>query len=141
MAKAALEAAVEFAGQRSVGAKHVTDFQGIRWTIAELVTKLEAAELLRNKAATLEEKREESQLKSYPNGSLLYACAGLGDNEAIVRAVLVLAQHMNLTIVAEGVEDQETLDKLSELGCDIAQGFYFAKPMPLEEYIKWRQDH
>jgi hypothetical protein len=32
-----------------------------------------------------EEKREEAQRKSYPNGSLLYACAGLGDNEAIIR--------------------------------------------------------
>ncbi len=53
MAKAALEYAVEFARQRKVGKRYVTDFQGIRWIIAELFTKLEAAELLRNKAATL----------------------------------------------------------------------------------------
>ena len=53
MAKAAMEYAVDFARQRKVGKGYVTDFQGIRWTIAELFTKLEAAELLRNKAATL----------------------------------------------------------------------------------------
>jgi butyryl-CoA dehydrogenase len=55
MAKAALEAAVDYAGKREVGNQYVTDFQGIRWMIAELYTKLEAAELLRNKAATIAE--------------------------------------------------------------------------------------
>ena len=58
MAKAALEEALVFARRREVGKGHVSDFQGIRWMIAELFTKLEAAELLRNKAATLEEKGE-----------------------------------------------------------------------------------
>lgn len=53
MAKAALEAAIEYARRRNVGERYVTDFQGIRWTIAELFTKLEAAELLRNKAAIM----------------------------------------------------------------------------------------
>jgi alkylation response protein AidB-like acyl-CoA dehydrogenase len=53
MAKAALEAAIDYARRRKVGEHHVTDFQGIRWQIAELYTKLEAAELLRNKAATI----------------------------------------------------------------------------------------
>jgi alkylation response protein AidB-like acyl-CoA dehydrogenase len=55
MAKAALEEALNFAQTREVGDKHVTDFQGIRWIAADLCTKLEAAELLRNKAATMEE--------------------------------------------------------------------------------------
>lgn len=59
------------------------------------------------------------------------------NDEAIVRAVLVLAHHMKLTVVAEGVEDAQTLQMLRELGCDIAQGYYFAKPMPIEEYRAW----
>ncbi len=59
MTKAALEEALNFASRRKVGQSHVTDFQGIRWTIAELFTKLEAAELLRNKAATLQEQGQE----------------------------------------------------------------------------------
>jgi len=63
------------------------------------------------------------------------------DNEAIVRAVLVLAHHMSLTVVAEGVEDKETYDMLRELGCDVVQGYYFAKPVPLEEYITWLEQY
>lgn len=55
MAKAALEAAIDYARRREVGNQYVTDFQGIRWMIAELYTRLEAAELLRNKAATIAE--------------------------------------------------------------------------------------
>ena len=58
-------------------------------------------------------------------------------NEAIIRAVLVLAQHMNLSIVAEGVENIETFEMLRELGCDIVQGYYFARPMPFQEYTAW----
>jgi len=55
MAKAALEAAIDYACRREIGHQYVTDFQGIRWMIAELYTRLEAAELLRNKAATIAE--------------------------------------------------------------------------------------
>ncbi len=55
MAKAALESAIDYARRREVGNQYVTDFQGIRWMIAELYTRLEAAELLRNKAATIAE--------------------------------------------------------------------------------------
>lgn len=63
------------------------------------------------------------------------------DNEAIVRAVLVLAHHMHLSVVAEGVEDVESLDMLRELGCHVVQGYYFSKPMPLEEYIMWLEQN
>lgn len=64
------------------------------------------------------------------------------DNEAIVRAVLVLGHHMKLSVVAEGIEDEATLAKMKELGCDIAQGYYFAKPMPFEEFVTWlEQSH
>ena len=59
------------------------------------------------------------------------------DDDAIVRAVLILAHRMNLSVVAEGVEDKESFDMLQELGCDAVQGFYFAKPIPFEEYITW----
>jgi diguanylate cyclase (GGDEF)-like protein len=63
------------------------------------------------------------------------------DNEAIVRAVLVLAHRMQLSVVAEGVEDIKTLNLLRDLGCDIVQGYYFAKPMPFEEYIAWLEQN
>nr|HID60108.1 acyl-CoA dehydrogenase [Desulfobacterales bacterium] len=60
MAKAALEEALDFARGRKIGETRVTDFQGIRWTVAELFTRLEAAELLRNKAATIEDEGGDS---------------------------------------------------------------------------------
>jgi diguanylate cyclase (GGDEF)-like protein len=48
----------------------------------------------------------------------------------LVRATIQLGHDMRLRVVAEGIEDAETLDLLSELGCDLAQGFYISRPMP-----------
>lgn len=59
---------------------------------------------------------------------------------SIVKAAVDLAHTLDLKIVAEGVEDQKTLDILSEMGCDFAQGYYMAKPMPSEDLITWIQD-
>lgn len=53
----------------------------------------------------------------------------------IIRATLVLAEHLQLRTVAEGIEDQETLTLLKELGCDCAQGYFIAKPLPETEFI------
>jgi len=39
--------------------------------------------------------------------------------------------------VAEGVEDEQTLLALEELGCDIAQGYYISKPLPADKFIAW----
>ena len=41
---------------------------------------------------------------------------------------------MNLTIVAEGIETREQMERLQSLGCDYAQGYFFAKPMPITEF-------
>ena len=54
----------------------------------------------------------------------------------IIRSVLSMAKELNLTTVAEGVETKEQFEFLEKCGCDIIQGFYFAKPMPIEEYDK-----
>lgn len=48
---------------------------------------------------------------------------------AIVKAVLTLGASMGMKVVAEGVEDGEKLEELRALGCDQAQGYYFARPM------------
>jgi len=53
LARGALEQAIAYAREREVGRSRVTDFQGIRWVVAELVTRIEAATLLRDKAAWL----------------------------------------------------------------------------------------
>lgn len=59
---------------------------------------------------------------------------GLDDNaDAIVRSVLDLARNLDLWVVAEGVEDESAADRLRELGCEEAQGFYYARPMSAGE--------
>ncbi len=64
LATAALEKAIDYAKNRNVGTGKVTDFQGIRWKVADLYTKLEAASLLRYKAAWLEDLGEEHTLET-----------------------------------------------------------------------------
>ena len=56
---------------------------------------------------------------------------------AIVRAVVDLARHFDLTVVAEGVESELTLGLLEEIGCDIGQGFLFSRPLPYERLEAW----
>lgn len=52
----------------------------------------------------------------------------------ILQFIISLAQWMNLSVVAEGVETREQLDRLRSIGCDYVQGYYFAKPMPWKEF-------
>ncbi|MFQ5469609.1 MAG: EAL domain-containing protein [Gammaproteobacteria bacterium] len=56
---------------------------------------------------------------------------------AIVRSTIELAHNLDLEVVAEGVETEETFDLLSKLGCDTAQGYLFSKPVPQEDLIEW----
>ena len=61
---------------------------------------------------------------------------GLPDDpgdRAIVTAVVSLAHALGLDVVAEGVETPEQLAELVALGCDQAQGYYFAKPLPVAD--------
>jgi diguanylate cyclase (GGDEF)-like protein/PAS domain S-box-containing protein len=52
------------------------------------------------------------------------------DDAAIVRAIIQMASGLSLRTLAEGVEDEATLAILREFGCEDAQGYYFARPMP-----------
>jgi len=56
-------------------------------------------------------------------------------SRAIVRAIVRMAESLDLAVVAEGVEDAATLTVLREMGAAQAQGYYFAKPMPLDELL------
>jgi diguanylate cyclase (GGDEF)-like protein len=55
----------------------------------------------------------------------------------IVRSTIDLSRNLGLEVVAEGVETTEIWDALAELGCDVAQGYLLAKPMPAEEFGEW----
>jgi EAL domain-containing protein (putative c-di-GMP-specific phosphodiesterase class I) len=58
----------------------------------------------------------------------------------IVRAVINLGHDFGMKIVAEGIESIESFDILKELGCDIAQGYYIAHPMPAEKLLRWAKE-
>ena len=58
-------------------------------------------------------------------------------SRAIVRSTIELAHNLGLKAIAEGVEDQATLDLLAEMGCDMAQGFLIARPMAMREFYAW----
>jgi diguanylate cyclase (GGDEF)-like protein len=59
------------------------------------------------------------------------------DDLVIVRSTVDLGHNLGLHVVGEGVEDQETLERLSELDCDAAQGFYISRPLPATELTHW----
>ncbi|MDY3249005.1 MAG: EAL domain-containing protein, partial [Candidatus Choladocola sp.] len=55
-------------------------------------------------------------------------------DRSILNYVISMSHGMGLSVVAEGVETREQLERLREIGCDYVQGYYFAKPMPAAEY-------
>jgi len=59
------------------------------------------------------------------------------DDAVIVRSTIDLARNLGIGVVAEGVENQQVYDALRALGCEIAQGYFFCRPMPLGELIVW----
>lgn len=62
----------------------------------------------------------------------------IDENDAtIVRSTVDLAHNLGLTVVAEGVENQEAWDLLAKLGCDIGQGYYMSRPQPIADLEKW----
>jgi EAL domain-containing protein (putative c-di-GMP-specific phosphodiesterase class I) len=58
-------------------------------------------------------------------------------NEIIVRSTISLGHELGLDVVAEGVEDQRTLEQLGEMDCDLAQGYHLGRPLPADEFVEW----
>jgi len=58
---------------------------------------------------------------------------------AIVRSTSDLGHNLGMSVVAEGVEDERTLDVLSSFGCDAAQGYFLGRPMPAADLAVWRR--
>lgn len=55
-------------------------------------------------------------------------------DEIVIRDIVDMGKHLELQIIVEGVETQEQNDFLEKIGCDIGQGFYYGRPMPVEEF-------
>ena len=55
-------------------------------------------------------------------------------SKKILQMIIGLSKHLNMPVITEGVETAEQVQFLSEMGCDMFQGYFFAKPMPVEEF-------
>lgn len=89
-----------------------------------------------------------SRLKKLPVSELKIDCSFVmemiedPDDEVIVKSTIDLSHNLGLTVVAEGVENKETYDRLKELGCDTVQGYYISKPLPIKlfnEFLSQRK--
>ena len=61
-------------------------------------------------------------------------------DEKIVGLIVDLSHKFGLEVVAEGIESETTLEKLQAMGCDLGQGFYFARPMDAVSYRRWLEE-
>ncbi|MDZ7842842.1 MAG: bifunctional diguanylate cyclase/phosphodiesterase [Gammaproteobacteria bacterium] len=58
-------------------------------------------------------------------------------NAAIVSTAIDLGHNLGMTVTAEGVEDEETWRMLRDLGCDVAQGYFFSRPLTVDQLAGW----
>ena len=71
--------------------------------------------------------------------SFVAGLPGNSDDVSLVKAILAMANGLDLAVLAEGVETREQLDFLAAQGCDFAQGFLFDRPMDEEAYRGYLQ--
>ena len=87
-----------------------------------------------------------AQLRDIPfdelklDGSFVNGAAKDPALKAIVEATLTMARQLGMKSVAEGVEHRDDWDFLRALGCDVAQGYFIARPMPAIDLPGWRND-
>lgn len=58
-------------------------------------------------------------------------------SEAIVRSTIQLAHNLGMSVVAEGIERGEIGERLHTMGCDVGQGYLYARPIPSDQFLKW----
>ena len=62
-------------------------------------------------------------------------------DQTIIKAINSLGKAFNMSVVAEGCEDAETLDLLEKLECDFAQGFHISRPLTVDDAIEFLNSH
>jgi EAL domain-containing protein (putative c-di-GMP-specific phosphodiesterase class I) len=72
--------------------------------------------------------------------SFVSNAASNAQTKVILASSLDMAQKLGILAVAEGVETQADWNLLEELGCDLAQGYFIAKPMPEQDYVLWHRN-
>ena len=61
----------------------------------------------------------------------------VSSSDEIVHSAIRLGASLGMTVVAEGVENEATAKRLGAFGCHLAQGFYYAEPMPAMDVAAW----
>jgi len=86
-----------------------------------------------------------SYLKQYPfdyikiDRSFVATILEGNSNAALVEGIINMSRNINLKVVGEGTETLEQCELLRQYGCDIAQGYYYSKPLPSHELVKFMQ--
>ena len=101
--------------------------QGVRWSIDDYGTGQASLSYIR-KLPVQEIKIDRSFVTDMVKNR---------DDQVIVCTTLLMAKSLNLHSVAEGIEDEVTLVELEQLGCDLAQGYHIARPMPADDFWPW----
>lgn len=77
--------------------------------------------------------------------SFIQHISSLDDKQAVVDAIIQMAHRLNMKVVAEGAESAQQVELLCEMGCDYIQGFYYSKPLPMNELLDflqfWEYEH
>ena len=77
---------------------------------------------------------------SQPNSRSAASCSAVStdpDDVEIVTAIIAMANGLKMEVIAEGVETDEQLAALKELGCDKVQGRICSRPLPEKEFVRW----
>jgi EAL domain-containing protein (putative c-di-GMP-specific phosphodiesterase class I) len=62
-------------------------------------------------------------------------------DRVMVQKTIEIGHELGMRVIAEGVETREHLEFLRAAGCDIAQGYYFSRPIPMGRLLAWIQTH
>lgn len=73
--------------------------------------------------------------------SFVMSAARSPESRAVIRSIIELGHSLGLQATAEGVEDQATLDHLTRIGCNLAQGYLIARPLTGEQAMEWTTSH
>jgi len=73
--------------------------------------------------------------------SFVKEIAGNDASHKIVKSLVRLAHSLQLTVIAEGVEDAEVTDMLKRMRCDMVQGYAFGRPMPFDKFVEFARSH
>jgi len=115
-----------------VGKMHEIAALGVRFSVDDFGTGYSSLSYLK-RLPIRELKIDKSFVQDLPGDS---------DDAALVETIIAIARHLNLAVVAEGVETEAQADFLNARGNVIHQGFLFARPRPADQWLQgWREDY